>query len=104
VRLPERYEGAVRDVSGREIGVLAPLAVLVVLIGLWPGPMIDGIMPAATDVSQAVLMRQDDVPAGAMFVDDERAALTQVSDVGERSGASAEDLNSVKVFVDGRHR
>ena len=104
VRLPERYEGAVRDVSGREIGVMAPLAVLVVLIGLWPGPMIDGIMPAATDVSQAVLMRQDDVPAGAMFVDDERAALTQVSDVGERSGASAEDLNSVKVFVDGRHR
>ncbi|ASU80243.1 NADH-quinone oxidoreductase subunit M [Actinopolyspora erythraea] len=37
---------ALRDLNGREIGVLAPLVVLIVLLGLYPAPMLDVITPS----------------------------------------------------------
>jgi len=44
------------DLTCREISLLAPLAVLVVLLGLWPGPVIRAIMPACTALTQKIGM------------------------------------------------
>ncbi|NHD16534.1 MULTISPECIES: complex I subunit 4 family protein [Actinopolyspora] len=38
--------GNLRDLSGREIGLLTPLVVLVVLLGVYPAPVLDVITPS----------------------------------------------------------
>lgn len=40
-----------RDLSGREIGILIPLAVLCLALGLYPTPVLDGLKPAVTDTA-----------------------------------------------------
>ncbi len=42
------------DLNKREIAVLTPLAILVVLIGLWPGPILRAIDPACAAVVNAI--------------------------------------------------
>ncbi len=44
-----------RDLGPREIGVLAPLAVLVVLIGIWPEPITRAMMPACKAVVDTIM-------------------------------------------------
>ncbi|HEY2203826.1 MAG TPA: NADH-quinone oxidoreductase subunit M [Pseudonocardia sp.] len=49
---PNTAEGAAKstftDLTAREIGVLAPLVVLVLLLGFFPGPVLDVINPSVT--------------------------------------------------------
>ena len=52
--VPDKEENlALKDLSPREIGLLAPLAILVIVIGLFPGFLIDRITPS----TEAVLDR-----------------------------------------------
>jgi len=52
--LPPRSSRFTRDIDAREIGVLVPLAVLVVLIGLWPGPITRAMTPACRKVVETI--------------------------------------------------
>jgi len=52
---PEMHNNLPRDLTRREIGVLMPLAVLVVLLGIWPGPIIRAVTPACTTVTKSIL-------------------------------------------------
>jgi NADH-quinone oxidoreductase subunit M len=40
---PEAYAGKIKDLNGREIATLAPLAVACLVLGLYPTPMIDSM-------------------------------------------------------------
>ncbi len=40
---PDLSRGLTRDLTGREIGILAPIAALCVLIGVWPWPMLQSL-------------------------------------------------------------
>ncbi len=52
--LPEKPENQVlSDLSGREIGLLAPLAILIVVLGLYPQVLLDKTAPS----TEAVLDR-----------------------------------------------
>ena len=49
--VPEKEENKVlSDLSPREIGLLAPLAVLVLVLGLYPNILLDKIAPSTEDV------------------------------------------------------
>ena len=37
---PDLSRGLTRDLTGREIGILAPIAVACVIIGVWPRPLL----------------------------------------------------------------
>ncbi len=43
---PDTSAGLPPDLNGREIGILAPIAVLCLVIGVWPKPMIESMQPA----------------------------------------------------------
>jgi NADH-quinone oxidoreductase subunit M len=45
---------ATTDLTGREIGIMVPLVVLIVLIGIYPQPLYDLVEPAVADVLAAV--------------------------------------------------
>jgi NADH-quinone oxidoreductase subunit M len=48
---------AVRDLSGKEIAVLAPLVVLIVGLGLYPKPVLDTVTPSVQATLSAVQER-----------------------------------------------
>jgi NADH-quinone oxidoreductase subunit M len=47
---PTVEPGAIRDLSWREGLTLAPLVVLIVLLGIFPGPLLNRIGPSVTRV------------------------------------------------------
>lgn len=51
---PDTSQGLTTDLTGREIGVLAPIAMLCLVLGVYPKPMIDSVQPA---VHRQVLAR-----------------------------------------------
>ncbi|MEQ3550466.1 NADH-quinone oxidoreductase subunit M [Pseudonocardia nematodicida] len=53
------------DLTGREIGVLAPLIVVIVVLGFYPAPVLDLINPSVT-ATMAELGLPDPVPAGGI--------------------------------------
>ncbi|OLM20817.1 MULTISPECIES: NADH-quinone oxidoreductase subunit M [unclassified Pseudonocardia] len=53
------------DLTGREIGVLAPLIVAIVVLGFYPAPVLDLINPSVT-ATMAELGLPDPVPAGGI--------------------------------------
>ncbi len=57
----------IRDLSVREIGALAPLVLLIVLLGFYPKPLLSVINPAVGDTLQQVGVSdpQPDVPGAA---------------------------------------
>lgn len=54
------------DLTTREVGVLAPLLVLIVAIGLYPKPLFDVVTPSVDRVLTEVGVGDDVVPAGAV--------------------------------------
>ena len=46
---PDLSAGLKPDLTAREIGVLAPIAVLCLLIGVWPKPVLQAMSPAIDD-------------------------------------------------------
>ncbi len=59
---PDRSDGLTPDLTPREIGILAPIAVACVVLGVWPNSIIDTIRPAA---DRQVLWRVFDKPIEA---------------------------------------
>ncbi len=58
--IPDKPENTVlSDLSPREIGLLAPLAVLVVLIGLYPAVVLDKITPSTESVLDHIEAQTD---------------------------------------------
>src|SRR6056297_1500504 len=56
-----------RDLKAREVGVLAPLLVLIVAIGLYPGPLFDVVEPSVDRVLTEVgVLELDAEPAAAV--------------------------------------
>jgi len=73
---PDRSSGLPPDLTGREIGVLAPLALACVLLGVYPRPVIDTIHPA---VQHQVLAWMRDPPRARAPGLGEPAAATSCS-------------------------
>ncbi|MBW3572901.1 MAG: Fe-S-binding domain-containing protein, partial [Gemmatimonadetes bacterium] len=48
--LARRENSGLPDLNAREIGVLAPLVVLIILLGFYPKPVLDRMQPAASRV------------------------------------------------------
>jgi NADH:ubiquinone oxidoreductase subunit 4 (subunit M) len=48
------FGGHIPDAMPRELLTLVPLAVLAVLLGLWPGPLLSSIAVASRDASVVV--------------------------------------------------
>ncbi len=69
--VPDRPENsALRDLSAREIGLLAPLAVLIVVIGLYPAVLLDKITPSTEAVLDHVVEQTDfEVPVPGRLSD-----------------------------------
>lgn len=61
----ERKGSGFPDLTGREIGVLAPLIIAIVVLGFYPAPVLDLINPSVTATMQEVGL-PDPVPAGGM--------------------------------------
>ncbi|MBM4088467.1 MAG: NADH-quinone oxidoreductase subunit M [Planctomycetes bacterium] len=68
----------VRDLSGREICALAPLAVLVVWIGVWPGFFLDRMAPTLNRITAGARRSLDDDDGQG------RATLAGCGDAGVR--------------------
>jgi len=47
-REPDAENAAVRDLSWREVAVVAPLIALIVVLGVYPKPVLDRITPSVT--------------------------------------------------------
>lgn len=43
---PDMSHGLSRDLTGREIGILAPIAVACLVVGVWPKPILDTLEPS----------------------------------------------------------
>lgn len=60
VKEPEHHGPPIEDLSGREIGLLAPIAVLCVLIGVYPQPILETAEPdvlVISDIAERARMR-----------------------------------------------
>jgi len=69
--VPDKEENSIlADLSPREIGLLAPLAVLIVIIGLFPGFVLDKITPSTEAVLDRIVERTDFVIPGPGRIDD----------------------------------
>jgi NADH-quinone oxidoreductase subunit M len=53
VKEPARYAGQVRDLNGREIAVLVPLAIGCLVLGVYPTPVLRSLEPAIDNVTAA---------------------------------------------------
>jgi len=73
---PDLSAGLTRDLTPREVGILAPLAVLVVLLGVYPRIVTDTLDPA---LEQQILTR---VAAVAQATEADRLAVSQRGKVG----------------------
>jgi len=51
---PDEADAAVRDLSWREIAVVAPLIALIIFLGVYPKPVLDRITPSVTRLVQHV--------------------------------------------------
>lgn len=71
VRIPPGKSKLPQDITATETAVLAPLAVLVILLGLWPAPIIKSIMPACTAVARTILAKPAPSPASPILADPE---------------------------------
>lgn len=61
-----KKSGGFPDLTGREIGVLTPLIILIVVLGFFPGPVLDVINPSV-QATIAELGLSDPVPAGGLL-------------------------------------
>jgi NADH-quinone oxidoreductase subunit M len=78
---------AVPDLSGREIAILAPMVALMIVIGVYPTPVLQRMEPSV----RAVLERVQDADPGLARVElGERAALPAPADTTDGSSARAE--------------
>jgi NADH-quinone oxidoreductase subunit M len=48
--LSKRENSGIPDLNAREIGLLAPLVVLIIVLGFYPKPVLDRMQPAAERV------------------------------------------------------
>jgi NADH-quinone oxidoreductase subunit M len=46
---PDTSAGLSRDLNAREVGILTPIAVLCLVIGVWPKPLLESMQPAIED-------------------------------------------------------
>ncbi len=90
---PDTSHGLTHDLTGREIGVLAPIGLLCVLIGVWPKPFLTVMQPAldrqvlerVLPTGQAWQARSEDsdatpafgLPRGARAPNDEKTLTDQ---------------------------
>lgn len=44
----------IKDLSGREIAILAPLVVLIIVLGFYPKPVLDTVTPTVQQTLSAV--------------------------------------------------
>jgi NADH-quinone oxidoreductase subunit M len=51
--LPEKWK-TLPDINGRELGMLIPLAVIVIVLGIYPSPMIDMMSSAVNTLVDVV--------------------------------------------------
>jgi len=77
---PDTSHGLKADLTAREVGVLAPIAIACAVLGVWPRPVIDTIQPAA---GRQVLQR--------VFAGDEEKPGAQTADSGWKSTGQSED-------------
>jgi NADH-quinone oxidoreductase subunit M len=69
--VPDKEENSIlADLSPREIGLLAPLAILVVVIGLYPGLVLDKITPSTEAVLDRIVEETDFVIPAPGRIDD----------------------------------
>ena len=54
------------DLDGREIALLAPMVALIIVIGVWPRPMLDRMEPSITKVVERVQSAPDDATTTAV--------------------------------------
>jgi NADH-quinone oxidoreductase subunit M len=73
------------DLNRREIGVLAPLVILIVVIGLFPGPMYDRVTPSVERV--LVEMGIDTSPLGS-----NPGILTEVPDADHAAAGAEQEV------------
>jgi NADH-quinone oxidoreductase subunit M len=55
---------AIKDLSGREIAVLAPLVALIILLGFYPAPVLDVIQPSVDATLNSVGLADPVLPQG----------------------------------------
>jgi NADH-quinone oxidoreductase subunit M len=51
---PDEKDAKVRDLSWREVAIVAPLIALIVVLGVYPKPVLDRITPSVTRLVQHV--------------------------------------------------
>jgi NADH-quinone oxidoreductase subunit M len=82
---PDLSAGLTRDLTPREVGILAPLAVLVVLLGVYPRIVTDTLDPA---LEQQILTR---VTTVAKATEADRLAVSQRGNVGTWERGNEDD-------------
>ena len=73
---PDTSKGLTRDLTGREVMILTPIALVCIAIGVYPKPMLESIEPAIRShvvASRAIVDSGERsaaiAPVGAEFVD-----------------------------------
>jgi NADH-quinone oxidoreductase subunit M len=69
--LPEADPTYPADLNKREIATLTPLAILVVLLGLWPGPILRAIDPACTAIVNTIFQEPAQPPTNPLLVNND---------------------------------
>ncbi len=100
---PDTSRGLTPDLTGREIGLLVPIAVACVLLGVWPRPLIDTIQPAA-GAQVLAHMRSDHrhLPADVVLGEETGVRRQETGGEGDRlqvTGDSEGTGSAVRVAV-----
>jgi len=81
VKEPSRHEaGPVKDMNGRELFALAPIAILVVVIGIFPKPFLTRMEPSVEKLRQTIVQyhaKQQQLEADAVTQRDETTPRTE---------------------------
>ena len=64
---PDTSAGLTQDLTRREIGILAPIALVCLLIGVWPKPLISSLQPAIEANVLAARVIPDDGASGTAY-------------------------------------
>jgi NADH-quinone oxidoreductase subunit M len=89
VKLPEKYAAQVADLNWREITVLAPIAVMCIVLGVFPTPIIRTLEPAVDGLAG---------PANAVIAD--RIASEQTPETVPDRRASLGGMDATVLIVD----
>ena len=52
---------AIADINGRELFTLIPLGLIVIFVGIYPGPVLDLIAASLRDLNQIVIAHRPDM-------------------------------------------